>query len=64
MQQLNERPGDLFFTAPSDLEALEKAVGKPIDLDQSQLETCVRVNDQHVGSLASGSDPQGLHGTP
>ena len=52
-----EQPGDLFFTAPKDIEALEAVVGKPIDLDQLDLEICSRARDQ---GLVATDDVAGL----
>jgi hypothetical protein len=52
-----EQPGDIFLVNPEDIEALEDAVGKPIDLSQLDLEICSRARDQ---GLANGGYLRGL----
>ena len=55
-----EKPGDVFFASPEDLAALEAAVGRPIQVDQFDLESCIRVRDQGVGALATSRDAAGF----
>jgi hypothetical protein len=42
---------DVWFTEPTDIEALIEAVGGEIDLSQRDLEVCLRVRDEGVGDL-------------
>jgi hypothetical protein len=48
-----EQPGDILLTAPEDIETIEAAIGRPIDLTQLDLEICSRARDQ--GLTATGN---------
>ena len=51
LRRIREQPGDVFFTEPTDVEALIEAVGGEIDLSQRDLEICLRARDEGVGDL-------------
>jgi hypothetical protein len=48
LKRIREQPGDIFFTEPTDIEALVEAVGDDISLSQQDLEICLRLRDEGV----------------
>jgi desert hedgehog protein len=51
LRRITEQPGDVWFTEPTDIEALIEAVGGEIGLSQQDLEICLRLRDEGVGHL-------------
>jgi hypothetical protein len=49
LKRIREQPGAVFFTDPTDIEALAAAVGDEISLSQRDLEICLRLRDEGVG---------------
>ena len=49
LKRIREQPGDIFFTEPTDIEALVEAVGDDIGLSQQDLEICLQLRDEGVG---------------
>ena len=57
LDQIRERPGASTFTTPEVTREIQRIVGKPIHLGQSDLELCVQLRDREVGSGPGGAPP-------
>ena len=57
LDQIRERPGASTFTTPEVTREIQRIVGKPIHLGQSDLELCVQLRDKEVGSGPGGAPP-------
>lgn len=55
LSAIRNRPGHGLFTSPQTVRALERAVGRPIDLTQLDLEHCLEAGDRAIGRT-NGAD--------
>ena len=57
LQRIETQPGRTLFTSPETISELERIVGGPIHLGQSDLELCVQLRDRRVGAAPGASKP-------
>ena len=57
LKELREKPARSLFTSPEIVADLERAVGKPIELSQIDIELCVQARDRRIGAKSAGTEP-------